>query len=376
MKIYLVGGAVRDELLGLEVSERDWVVVGATAQNMEAEGYRQVGREFPVFLHPETSEDYALARTERKLGRGHTGFECDAGPDVTLEQDLKRRDLTINAIAREEDGTLIDPFGGIDDIAAGVLRHVSPAFAEDPLRVLRVARFAARFDERGFRVADETLALMRTMAHSGELEDLTPERVWNELGLALETSAPAIFFRVLAQCDSLHILLPELFDDAGLEALEGHPGLRALELANPAKTGIEERFALLWVERSLAQLEQFAARVKLPTRFRDLAGLVTERAEELLAWNDASASELLVLIKRVDALRRPERFVELLNVLQEVAASRGATVELTPLEDLADVLRRLDVRDAVRDAKPEAIGERVDAERKRVIENWLRRRDA
>ena len=387
LKIYLVGGAVRDELLGIEADERDWVVVGSTPQEMEAASYRQVGREFPVYLHPETGEDYALARTERKRGRGHTGFECDAGPEVTLEQDLMRRDLTINAIAKDEDGVLIDPYGGVADVAAHVLRHVSPAFAEDPLRVLRVARFAARLHERGFLVADETLGLMRTMARSGELEDLTPERVWRELERALATSSPAMFFHVLAQCQALQILFPELFDGAGLEALERHPGLRAMELLDHAKFGIEERFALLWLERSSARLEQFAMRIKPPTRFRDLAQLVAERCEELLAWGDASASGLLRLIKRVDALRRPERFVALLRVLQLVAASRGTAVELAPLEELAEMLRRLDVSAAAGEAGPkgvgqgvgqglgQGVGQRVDAERVRAIENWLARTD-
>lgn len=371
MKVYLVGGAVRDALLGLDAVERDWVVVGSTPEEMEAQGYRRVGRDFPVFLHPENGEDYALARTERKRGRGHRGFECDAGPDVTLEQDLQRRDLTVNAIARDEDGTLIDPFGGVDDVARRVLRHVSDAFGEDPLRVLRVARFAARFHGLGFRVADETLSLMRSMAASGELAELTPERVWNELVLALDTSSPPVFFRVLARCEALHLLFPEIFEHAGVEALDAHPGFRALELADLRSTGVEERFALLWLERSPERLEEFAARFKLPVRFHDLARLVTERGEEIFAWEDASAAELLALIKRVDALRRPERFMSLLNVLQIAAASRGLLVDLAPLSRLVQVQRELDVSRAIEDGEARAIGDRVDAERERAIEKWL-----
>ncbi|MEE9254890.1 MAG: multifunctional CCA tRNA nucleotidyl transferase/2'3'-cyclic phosphodiesterase/2'nucleotidase/phosphatase [Pseudomonadales bacterium] len=374
MKIYLVGGAVRDELLGLAVSERDWVVVGATPEEMEALGYRQVGREFPVFLHPESGDDYALARTERKLGRGHRGFECDAGPGVTLEQDLSRRDLTINAIAKHSDGQLIDPYGGVEDLRAGLLRHVSPAFAEDPLRVLRVARFAARFADRNFRVVDETMALMRKMARSGELEELTVERVWNELEHSFESSSPATFLRVLALCEALHILFPELFDGKELDDLEAHPGFRALELTASGKLSDEGRFALLWLERSSEQLEAFAARIRPPSRFRDLAGLVVDQAERCIGWVNADPAELLRLLKRVDALRRPDRFAELLAVLSLAASSRGTQVDLAPLAELGEMLRNLDVSDAVEAADNDAIGERVDVERLGAIRKWLERR--
>ncbi len=190
MKIYLVGGAVRDALLGLPVKDRDWVVVGSTPQEMLDAGYQQVGRDFPVFLHPQTHEEYALARTERKSGSGYTGFTCYAAPDVTLEDDLKRRDLTINALAQDDNGEIIDPYNGLGDLQNRLLRHVSPAFGEDPLRVLRVARFAARYAHLGFRIADETLTLMREMTHAGELEHLTPERVWKETESALTTRNP------------------------------------------------------------------------------------------------------------------------------------------------------------------------------------------
>ena len=210
MKIYLVGGAVRDRLLGLPVTERDWVVVGGTGADLEQQGFRRVGKEFPVYLHPKTGEDYALARRERKIAPGHTGFAFDTGTEVTLEEDLSRRDLTVNAMAESKDGELIDPHGGNQDLERKLLRHVSPAFREDPLRVLRVARFAARFAHLGFNVAPETRQLMREMVARGELAELTRERVWQELELALRTESPAEFLRVLRDCGALQVILPEV----------------------------------------------------------------------------------------------------------------------------------------------------------------------
>ena len=215
--VYLVGGAVRDALLGISGGDRDWVVVGQTPEAMQARGFRAVGRDFPVFLHPETNEEYALARTERKSGRGYRGFVVDADPAVTLEEDLGRRDFTINAIAQRADGTLVDPFGGASDIEARVLRHVGPAFVEDPLRVLRAARFMARLAPLGFAVADDTMALMRDMVATGELAELVPERVWQELSRALGSAAPSAFLRTLHGCGALGVVLPEV------EALYGVP---------------------------------------------------------------------------------------------------------------------------------------------------------
>jgi tRNA nucleotidyltransferase (CCA-adding enzyme) len=209
VKSYLVGGAVRDALLGLPVKDKDWVVVGATPKMLDA-GYQQVGRDFPVFLHPQSREEYALARTERKSGSGYTGFTCYAAPDVTLEQDLLRRDLTINALAQDNQGHIIDAYGGQDDLRNRILRHVSPAFSEDPLRVLRVARFAARYAHLSFRIADETMALMTAMTDAGELEHLTPERVWKETENALTTRNPQVFFQVLRDCGALKVLFPEI----------------------------------------------------------------------------------------------------------------------------------------------------------------------
>ena len=210
MKIYLVGGAVRDALLGRPVHEQDWVVVGARPEDLTSQGYRAVGKDFPVFLHPATQEEYALARTERTSGQGHTGLICDFSPDITLEEDLIRRDLTVNAMARDTAGAIIDPYGGQQDLQARILRHVSPAFREDPLRVFRVARFAARYAPLGFRIADETMTLMRDMSVSGELDSLTPERVWKETERALGEDAPDVYIQVLRDCGALDVWFPEI----------------------------------------------------------------------------------------------------------------------------------------------------------------------
>src|SRR5690242_16622857 len=245
MKIYRVGGSVRDELLGHAVADRDYVVVGATPEAMRALGFKGVGRDFPAFLHPQTREEYALARTERKRGRGYRGFEFHAAPDVTLEEDLSRRDLTINAMARAEDGALVDPFGGERDLRAGVLRHVGPAFAEDPLRVLRVARFSARF---GFEVAPETRSLMRSIAASGELATLSRERIWQELSRALMERTPSRFISTLRECGALAAVLPEvdaLFATAPRRSSPAHEHLRALDRAAAADDPLTVRYAVL-----------------------------------------------------------------------------------------------------------------------------------
>jgi len=253
MKVYLVGGAVRDKRLGYDYRERDWVVVGARPEELEAQGYTPVGRDFPVFLHPRTKEEYALARTERKTGPGYTGFECHSDPGVTLEEDLERRDLTINAMAEDSEGHLIDPYGGARDLEQRLLRHVSPAFAEDPVRILRVARFAARYHHLGFRVAPQTQALMRQMVASGEVDHLVPERVWKELERALGERHPAVFIRCLRDCDALGRLLPELDALFGVpQPAEHHPEidtgehcLMALEQAGQLSQASQVRFATL-----------------------------------------------------------------------------------------------------------------------------------
>lgn len=348
MQVYLVGGAVRDPLLGLPVAERDWVVVGSTPAELEARGFRPVGREFPVFLHPQTHEEYALARLERKSGPGYRGFVTDFSPLVTLEEDLKRRDLTINAMARAADGTLVDPYGGERDLAARTLRHVSEAFAEDPVRILRVARFIARFAPLGFTIAPETLALMRTMVANGEVDALVPERVWREFARALQEPRGDLFITTLADCGALTPLLPELAaylaqpatrpaterapsanDD---HAWADHPALRALRLAASAGLPAPARFAALLARLPPADVEALCGRLRAPAEYRDLA-LLAARLGMHLRTSDAAPltqapnpERLLGLLELADAWRRPERFGAWLDVLS--ACSQAGDVPL------------------------------------------------
>ncbi|MHA6999815.1 multifunctional CCA addition/repair protein [Aeromonas schubertii] len=340
MRVYLVGGAVRDRLLGLPQGDRDHVVVGATVQQMLDLGYQQVGRDFPVFLHPRTQEEYALARTERKQGHGYTGFVCHAAPDVTLEQDLLRRDLTINAIAEDDDGTLVDPYHGQRDLALRVLRHVSPAFGEDPLRVLRVARFAARFHAQGFTIAPETLALMRQMTEAGELAHLTPERVWKEMERVLLGPAPRVFFEVLRECGALKVLLPELEALYGVPApAKWHPevdtGLHTMLVLDQAcrlSPELPVRFAALchdlgkgltppafWPshhghgQKGLPLIRALCERLRVPNDCRDLALLVSDLHTHIHIAFDLKPATLLKVFDKADAWRRPERFAQLLD---------------------------------------------------------------
>jgi len=287
---YVVGGAVRDELLGLPVQDKDWVVVGATPEDMAALGFRPVGKDFPVFLHPETHEEYALARTERKSGRGYKGFTVYAAPDVTLEQDLARRDLTINAMAETPEGELIDPFGGKRDLEEGVLRHVSDAFHEDPVRILRVARFAARF---GFRIADETMALMKFMVDNGEADHLVAERVWQEFSRGLGEHRPELMFEALERCDFRPKLLPELRD-----------------IPSSFSGPLAVRFAVLCWPLTENEIQGLCDRIRAPNEERELA-LLAARCQGLL--DAAQPAEILMLFKRADALRRPERFAQFLQ---------------------------------------------------------------
>ncbi len=308
MQVYLVGGAVRDEMLGLAASERDWVVVGGTPEELERAGYRAVGREFPVFLHPDTQEEYALARVERKTGPGYRGFETRFSPEVTLEQDLQRRDLTINAMARAPDGTVIDPYGGVRDLEQRVLRHVSPAFVEDPVRVLRVARFAARLAVLGFKLAPETRALMRRMVDNGEINALVAERVWRELQRALGEANPEVFFDVLQDCGALAVLLPELaWNPAQRHALQ-----RAARIS--PDPGV--RFAALLADTKPEAITALCERLRVPNEFRELA-LLTARLHQRIA-NAATldAAGILELLETADAFRRPDRFELLLRATQ------------------------------------------------------------
>lgn len=311
MKIYQVGGSVRDELLGLPVQDRDYVVVGADPEEMTKRGYRPVGADFPVFLHPETHEEYALARTERKTAPGYRGFTFHAARDVTLEEDLKRRDLTINAMARNEDGTLVDPHGGAADLRAHMLRHVSAAFAEDPVRILRVARFAARF---GFAVAPETLALMHQMVVRGEADALVPERVWQEIARGLMERSPSRMLAVLRECGALARILPEV--DEAFERPE-EPEHLAARLEHAAALGytLAVRYALLVLDLEPEAATGLAQRVNAPSDCRELAALaIRERA--LVCRKDLDAEATLGLLERSDAFRRAERLDRLLEVIE------------------------------------------------------------
>ncbi|GKX56893.1 multifunctional CCA protein [Leminorella grimontii] len=350
MKTYLVGGAVRDALLGLPVHERDWVVVGATPEQMLALGYQQVGKDFPVFLHPDTHDEHALARTERKTGAGYTGFSCYSAPDVTLEQDLLRRDLTINAIAQDADGALIDPYHGERDIEQRVLRHVSLAFREDPVRVLRAARFAARFAPLGFTIAPETLQLMKEIVDAGEIAHLTPERVWKETEKALKTDAPQTFFQTLRDCGALAVLFPELDALFGVPAPEKwHPEidtgvhvLMVLEMAARLSKDVDVRFSALlhdvgkgltppnlWPHHpghgtaGIRLVEDICQRYRIPNATRELARLVSEFHDRVHTVYRLSPEALLELFDTVDVWRKPQRLEQLLLVSE--ADYRGRT---------------------------------------------------
>ena len=350
MKSYLVGGAVRDRLLGLPIKDKDWVVVGATPQQMLDAGYQQVGRDFPVFLHPDSREEYALARTERKSGSGYTGFTCYAAPDVTLEQDLLRRDLTVNALAQDVDGAIIDPYGGQRDLQQRILRHVSLAFAEDPLRVLRVARFAARYAHLSFRIADETLALMREMADAGELAHLTPERVWKETESALGTRNPQVFFQTLRDCGALKVLFPEIDALFGVPAPEKwHPEidtgvhtLMTVSMAAMLSPDIDVRFATLchdlgkgltpkalWPRHhghgpaGVKLVEQLCQRLKVPNDMRELAKLVAEFHDLIHTLPILQPKTLVKLFDSIDAWRKPQRVEQI--ALTSEADVRGRT---------------------------------------------------
>lgn len=408
MKTYLVGGAVRDALLNLPVKDKDWVVVGASPEAMLSQGYEQVGRDFPVFLHPETHQEYALARTERKSGSGYTGFVCYSAPDVTLEQDLQRRDLTINAIAQDEQGRLYDPYGGKADLDQRLLRHVSAAFNEDPLRVLRVARFAARFAHLNFVVAEETQALMRWMAESGEMNTLTPERVWKETEKALETRNPQVYFQVLRDCGALAVLFPELDNLYGVPApAKWHPEidtgihtLMTLAIAAQLSPDIAVRFATLFhdVGKALTPPEKWPShhghgpagvplvaalcqRLRVPNAIRDLALLVTEFHDLVHTVERQSAETLVALFDRIDAWRKPQRVEQI--ALTSEADARGRTGFESNAYPQGDYLRQafevvlsVSTREVVAAGfKGMEVREELNRRRIAALEQWKQQQD-
>jgi tRNA nucleotidyltransferase (CCA-adding enzyme) len=400
MEVYLVGGAVRDRLLGLPIRERDWVVVGARPEELEREGYIPVGREFPVFLHPETKEEYALARLERKVSPGYRGFTTQFSPDVTLEEDLRRRDLTINAMAEHPSGGIIDPYGGQRDLENKILRHVSDAFVEDPVRILRLARFAARFADLGFTVADETLVLMRQMVSSGEVDALVPERVWQETERALAESWPDVFFQTLRDCGALAVIFPEISALYGVpQPPRWHPEIDTgvhvmLAVRYAARIGAPTwvRFAVMmhdlgkalipsdqWPshrgheEAGVPLVEALSQRLRVPNGYRELAVLgarhhaVVHRAAEL------RTDTLLRLFEATDAFRRPERFAELLQVCESDARGRTG-LESQPYPQSAYLQRARDAAAAAQLSEEEraglkgpAIGEKIRLKRLAAI---------
>lgn len=365
MQVYLVGGAVRDRLLGRPVKERDWVVVGALPEELERQGFVPVGREFPVFLHPRTHEEYALARLERKVAPGYRGFTTQFSPEVTLQEDLRRRDLTINAMAESSAGEIVDPYGGRRDLEARLLRHVSESFIEDPVRVLRVARFAARYADLGFRVAEETVALMRRMTESGELAALVPERVWQETERALGEARPDVFFETLRECGALRVIFPELAALYGVpQPPRWHPEIDtgvhvmlALRYSAAIGAATTVRFAVLmhdlgkaltaperWPshrgheEGGVPVIQALCERLKVPNGYRDLAVLTARHHAVVHRAAELRPATVLKLFEATDAFRRPERFEEMLAACE--ADARGRTGLETQPYPQRDYLRR------------------------------------
>lgn len=403
MQIYKVGGAVRDQLLGLSAQDNDWVVVGSTPEQLQALGYRPVGEGFPVFLHPDSGEEYALARTERKSGHGYGGFTFYAEPSVTLEEDLQRRDLTINAMAMNSENQLIDPYGGAADLEAGILRHVSPAFAEDPLRVLRVARFAARFASRGFVIARETLLLMQQLAESGELAHLTAERVWQECARALMEPAPDVFIRVLHETGALKVLLPEVDALFGVpQRAEFHPEidtgihiLMTLQQCARFEQNLNVRWACLLHDlgkgitpvdilprhlgheaRGIPLIAAVNQRLRVPREIAELALLVGEYHLHSHRALELKPATLLKLLLRLDCLRRPARLEEFASACEMDARGRlGLTEKEYPqaeyLREAAVRVRQVNVQPLLaRGLKGAELGEALYRERLRVLKGY------
>ena len=409
MKTYLVGGAVRDELLGLPVHERDWVVVGATPEQMRAQGYQPVGKDFPVFLHPQSKEEYALARTERKTAVGYHGFEFHTGPEVTLEDDLIRRDLSINAMARDSEGALIDPYGGQKDLEGRMLRHVSEAFAEDPVRILRLARFHARFAALGFRIADETMALMRKMVEAGEVDALVPERIWQETRRALMHERPSVFIETLRACGALARILPELDALWGVpQTAKYHPEvdtgvhvMMALDLAAQEQQPLEVRYTVLvhdlgkaltperflpshrgHEKKGVAPVEAVSERLRVPKACVTLAKVVTAEHLNVHRAEELRGETLLKLLERFDAFRQPERLDLGIAACSCDARGRGGSPpkEYRGGEILREAFARanqIQARDVMAEGVQGAeISQRLRKRRIEVLEQWRSERDS
>ena len=371
MKTYLVGGAVRDKLLGLPIKDRDWVVTESTPEAMRQQGFAPVGKDFPVFLHPETKEEYALARTERKSGHGYSGFTFYTSPDVPIEEDLVRRDLTINAIAEDTNGQLIDPYHGQKDLENRVLRHISPAFQEDPLRILRVARFAARFHHLGFTIADETLTLMQKMVASGEASHLVAERVWQETAKALMEPSPEVYFEVLERCSALAVVLPEIH-----EVIQGTGNLALLQSAAKEQANDVVRFGCLFARSAgeLPQIKAMAKRLKLPATFTKIATLVAQLTDETLQeLNAPSAKTLMRFYESTDALRRPERFSNLLACAAFIAPDVLTKHSIEQTQFYLQTIRAITAHDFVAQGLTgKVIGERLREKRLETLNQMIK----
>jgi len=398
-KTYLVGGAVRDSLLGIPIKERDWVVVGSTTQQMLTMGFKPVGKEFPVFLHPKTKDEYALARTEKKIARGYHGFEFHASPDVTLEEDLKRRDLTVNAIAQDDDGTIIDPFFGQQDLQNKILRHVSDAFAEDPVRILRVARFAARFAD--FTIAPETMKLMQNMVASGEADALVAERVWQELECALSEKHPKRFIETLRKCGALKIIFPEIDNLFGIpNPIDWHPEidsgihtLMTLQMAVKLTDDPTIRFAVLVHDVGKAKtnknllpkhhghdkigvplVKTLCKRLHAPRKYQELAELVTQYHGQCHKINEFSAKAILKLLEKLDAFRRPERFEKFLIACEADARGRQGYEnkpypEANHLRKIFIAIANIDIKEIIAKYSGKKIAQAIHDARLQIIKN-------
>jgi len=365
MEIYLVGGAVRDQLLGLPVKEKDWVVTGSTPAEMLKKGYRQVGKDFPVFLHPETNEEYALARMERKVGKGYTGFDFDASEKVTLEEDLLRRDLTINAIAQTVDGKqYVDPFHGREDLQKKILRHVSPAFIEDPVRILRIARFSARFVSLGFGIAPETLAFMQEMVKSGEVNALVAERVWKELERALAEKNPEQFFQVLGDCNALTVLFPEI----------ENKHISLLKKTATVTDDVEIRFTALMFYLTPEQIKKFCQEYRVGNNFRDLALLVARHYQDAVNAKNLPAEKLLNLFQTTDAFRRGDRFEKWFAACQSLATALEDNLPADWLQEIYEAIKKTDfAAENYPHLKGKEIGDFISQQRLAAIRNFVQK---